>query len=88
MRDPAKGLVYIVAEARLSALPGAVPKAKKDKDAKADKADKAGKADKAAEKEAKVDMADKAPVSLCFALIEAQSVKALYCNVKLNSGHI
>jgi hypothetical protein len=29
VRDPAKGAVYIVAEARLPALPGAVPKAKK-----------------------------------------------------------
>lgn len=31
MKDPAKGTVYIVAEARLAALPGAVPKQKKDK---------------------------------------------------------
>lgn len=29
VRDPVKGKVYIVAEARLSFLPGAVPKAKK-----------------------------------------------------------
>eukprot|EP00878_Enallax_costatus_P006321 GHUV01006628.1.p1 GENE.GHUV01006628.1~~GHUV01006628.1.p1 ORF type:complete len:1026 (+),score=376.00 GHUV01006628.1:134-3211(+) len=31
VKDPAKGTVYIVAEARLPALPGAVPKPKKDK---------------------------------------------------------
>lgn len=34
VRDPAKGTVYIVAEARLAALPGAVPKAKKGGDKK------------------------------------------------------
>ena len=38
VRDPAKGKVYIVAEARLSALPGAVPKAsKKGKEGGGDK---------------------------------------------------
>ncbi len=31
MRDPAKGRVYIVAEARMEAIPGAVPKQKKGK---------------------------------------------------------
>ncbi|WIA42068.1 hypothetical protein OEZ86_009348 [Tetradesmus obliquus] len=34
VKDPAKGTVYIVAEARLAALPGAVPKAKKGGDKK------------------------------------------------------
>jgi isoleucyl-tRNA synthetase len=34
VKDPAKGTVYIVAEARLTALPGAVPKAKKGGDKK------------------------------------------------------
>jgi isoleucyl-tRNA synthetase len=34
VKDPAKGTVYIVAEARLAALPGAVPKPKKGGDKK------------------------------------------------------
>lgn len=33
VRDPAKGNIYVVAEARLSAIPGAVPKKKGKKDA-------------------------------------------------------
>ena len=33
MRDPQKGLVYIVAESRMEAIPGAVPKQKKGKKA-------------------------------------------------------
>ena len=31
IRDPAKGRVYIVAEARMESIPGAVPKQKKGK---------------------------------------------------------
>jgi isoleucyl-tRNA synthetase len=42
VRDPAKGTVYLVAEARLAALPGAVPKPKKG--GGADKKTKDGKA--------------------------------------------
>ena len=36
-RDPATGKVYIVAESRLAAVPGAVPKPKKDKGKKGGK---------------------------------------------------